>query len=647
MLTIICNYPDANVILSAHSAARAAQNSPFYAAVQAYTSQETAIYTLDVDGRIGFLFPFDSHFYIAYELMRSAPALVFAELDLNTIFSVLPESLQSGRNALYIMDPAGAVIYENTSNRLQTLLSDGTQRSVLSGQGQHICQSVSSLTGWTFYHTTPAATGMQIFCNALVASLPFSLCLLGLAVLVYLFFKRQVIQPLQGILQQTPVELPQQAENELALLCHAREQLVQQTNSHASMLARMRPEILNQTFSRLLHGDAFDPTETQALLSDLGFQYQFNDRIVVLLLRLPEQQELRNELTTLLPRFVQKIGWDDARTHLLADGPNAYLFLIVHPDESVLSINESCTASLRSALERSRISDVPVCSCICYSLLDLHSVDDYLTEQLSRVPLQAEPPTDASAPYLPAEKKTQAHLKAVAEQIRSGKLTLAQETVLQFLQERLSEDPGLYRNDLIAAWIHQLFLVFSVSEAEAAGIELAQRLGTTEPIPDADCRELLGAGHPAVQRLLSEVAEQVHFGREKAGAGAIQRSDALARLGRRGTRDPSELPEQAVQNQHQSEFYRLFTQLPGPTIPRAAGTRAVSQRSGGTDRFLFPHSHSSAYSKQASAARRGSIENRTSEKKPSLVPLDMRTQVGEAFWGAPCRGGALLRPCFR
>ena len=91
------------------------------------------------------------------------------------------------------MDPAGAVIYENTSNRLQTLLSDGTQRSVLSGQGQHICQSVSSLTGWTFYHTTPAATGMQIFCNALVASLPFLLCLLGLAVLVYLFFKRQVI----------------------------------------------------------------------------------------------------------------------------------------------------------------------------------------------------------------------------------------------------------------------------------------------------------------------------------------------------------------------------------------------------------------------------------------------------------------------
>ena len=263
-------YPDANVILSAHSAARAAQNSPLYAAVQAYTSQETAIYTLDVDGRIGFLFPFDSHFYIAYELMRSAPALVFAELDLNTIFSVLPESLQSGRNALYIMDPAGAVIYENTSNRLQTLLSDGTQRSVLSGQGQHICQSVSSLTGWTFYHTTPAATGMQIFCNALVASLPFLLCLLGLAVLVYLFFKRQVIQPLQGILQQTPVELPQQTENELALLYHAREQLVQQTNSHASMLARMRPEILNQTFSRLLHGDAFDPTETQALLSDLG-----------------------------------------------------------------------------------------------------------------------------------------------------------------------------------------------------------------------------------------------------------------------------------------------------------------------------------------------------------------------------------------
>ena len=457
MSTIICNYPDANVILSAHSAARTAQNSPFYAAVQAYTSQETAIYTLDVDGRIGFLFPFDSHFYIAYELMRSAPALVFAELDLNTIFSVLPESLQSGRNALYIMDPAGAVIYENTSNRLQTLLSDGMQRSVLSGQGQHICQSVSSLTGWTFYHTTPAATGMQIFCNALAASLPFLLCLLGLAILVYLFFKRQVIQPLQGILQQTPVELPQQAENELALLCHAREQLVQQTNSHASMLARMRPEILNQTFSRLLHGDAFDPMETQALLSDLGFQYQFNDRIVVLLLRLPEQQELCNELTTLLPRFVQKIGWDDVRTHLLADGPNAYLFLIVHPDESVLSINESCTASLRSALERSRISDVPVCSCICYSLLDLHSVDDYLTEQLSRVPQQAEPPTDASAPYLPAEKKTQAHLKAVAEQIRSGKLTL-----------------------------------FVVSGAYAAGCEVAQRLGTAEPIPAADCRELLG-----------------------------------------------------------------------------------------------------------------------------------------------------------
>ena len=127
-------YPDTNVILSAHSAARAAQNSPFYAAVQAYTNQETTIYSLDVDGRIGFLFPFDSHFYIAYELVRSAPALVFAELDLNTIFSVLPESLQSGRNALYIMDPAGTVIYENTSNRLQTLLSDGTQRSVLSAR---------------------------------------------------------------------------------------------------------------------------------------------------------------------------------------------------------------------------------------------------------------------------------------------------------------------------------------------------------------------------------------------------------------------------------------------------------------------------------------------------------------------------------
>ena len=142
-----------------------------------------------------------------------------------------------------------------------------------------------------------------------------------------------------------------------------------------------------------------------------------------------------------------------------------------------------------------------------------------------------------------------------------------------------------------------------------------------------------------MQRLLSEVAEQVHFGREKAGAGAIQRSDALTRLGRRGTRDPSELPEQAVQNQHQSEFYRLFTQLPGPTIPRAAGTRAVSQRSGGTDRFLFPHSHSSAYSKQASAARRGSIENRTSEKKPSLVPLDMRTQVGEGMGVHPVGTG--------
>ena len=38
----------------------------------------------------------------------------------------------------------------------------------------------------------------------------------------------------------------------------------------------------------------------------------------------------------------------------------------------------------------------------------------------------------------------------------------------------------------------ELLLVFSVSEAEAAGIELAQRLGTAEPIPDADCRELLG-----------------------------------------------------------------------------------------------------------------------------------------------------------
>ena len=31
-----------------------------------------------------------------------------------------------------------------------------------------------------------------------------------------------------------------------------------------------------------------------------------------------------------------------------------------------------------------------------------------------------------------------------------------------------------------------------VMQAEAAGIELAQRLGTAEPIPDADCRELLG-----------------------------------------------------------------------------------------------------------------------------------------------------------
>ena len=342
-----------------------------------------------------------------------------------------------------------------------------------------------------------------------VLKLSMRLYLLGIAAAALVLLTSFVLREKNRAelqLQQTPAELPQQTENELALLCHAREQLVQQTNSHASMLARMRPEILNQTFSRLLHGDAFDPTETQALLSDLGFQYQFNDRIVVLLLRLPEQQELRDELTALLPRFVQKIGWDDARTHLLTDGPNAYLFLIVHPDESVLSINESCTASLRSALERSRISDVPVCSCICYSLLDLHSVDDYLTEQLSRVPQQAEPPTDASAPYLPAEKKTQAHLKAVAEQIRSGKLALAQETVLQFLQERLSEGPGLYRNDLIAAWIHQLFLVFSVSEAEAAGIELAQRLGTAEPIPDADCRELLGRGLS-----VNAVAEQTGF----------------------------------------------------------------------------------------------------------------------------------------
>ena len=78
--------------------------------------------------------------------------------------------------------------------------------------------------------------------------------------------------------------------------------------------------------------------------------------------------------------------------------------------------------------------------------------------------------------------------------------------MLQFLQERLSEDPGLYRNDLIAAWIHQLFLVFSVSEAEAAGIELAQRLGTAEPLPDTDCRELLERGLS-----VNAVAEQTGF----------------------------------------------------------------------------------------------------------------------------------------
>ena len=135
---------------------------------------------------------------------------------------------------------------------------------------------------------------------------------------------------------------------------------------------------------------------------------------------------------------------------------------------------------------------------------------------------------------------------------------------------------------------HQLFLVFSVSEAEAAGIELAQRLGTAEPIPDADCRELLGQVIQLCSGCYLKSQNKYILAAKKAGAGAIQRSDALARLGRRGTRDPSELPEQAVQNQHQSEFYRLFTQLPGPTIPRAAGTRAVSQRSGGTDRFLFP-----------------------------------------------------------
>ena len=57
---------------------------------------------------------------------------------------------------------------------------DGT---VLEGEAM---VNQAALTGWTFYHTTPAATGMQIFCNALVASLPFLLCLLGLAVLLVL-----------------------------------------------------------------------------------------------------------------------------------------------------------------------------------------------------------------------------------------------------------------------------------------------------------------------------------------------------------------------------------------------------------------------------------------------------------------------------
>ena len=80
---------------------------------------------------------------------------------------------------------------------------------------------------------------------------------------------------------------------------------MQQTNSHASMLARMRPEILNQTFSRLLHGDAFDPTETQALLSDLGLQYQFNDRIVVLLLRLPDKTAFRACAAVEMPSSAQ------------------------------------------------------------------------------------------------------------------------------------------------------------------------------------------------------------------------------------------------------------------------------------------------------------------------------------------------------
>ena len=38
------------------------------------------------------------------------------------------------------------------------------------------------------FGTPVFAVLIAIFCNALVASLPFLLCLLGLAVLVYLFF---------------------------------------------------------------------------------------------------------------------------------------------------------------------------------------------------------------------------------------------------------------------------------------------------------------------------------------------------------------------------------------------------------------------------------------------------------------------------
>lgn len=483
-------YPNTNVILSAHSAARIAQNSPFYAVVQAYTNQEVNVYSIDVDGRIGFLFPFESHFYIAYEIVRGSPAMAFAELDLSSIFSPLPEALYSSRNAFYIMDPAGGIIHENTSTRLQTLLSDGNQYTILSGQAQHISQFVSSMTGWTFYYTTPKTTGTQLFCSALVSSLPFQLCLLALAVIVYLFFKRQVIQPLHGIIRQSPVELPQQTENELSLLQYAREQLLERTNSHASMLARMRPEILNQIFLQLLHGDAFDPAEMQAILSDLGLQYQFNDRIVVLLLQLPEQQ--RSEMRSLLPQFVEKLGWDSSRTHLLlGNSSNAYLFLIVHPDESVLSINESCTASFRSSIEQSQITDVPVCSCICYSLFDLHSANDYLLEQLCRVPQQAESLPAAAATYLPFEKKMQAHLKAAAEQIQYGNLDLAQKTILQLLHDNLREGHGLFRNDLIAALLDQLFLVFSVSTEARNRIGLSQKIGSAEPISDADCEELL------------------------------------------------------------------------------------------------------------------------------------------------------------